>query len=1165
MSLGERFFGGAVRRPIAIFVFFVTLLVVGAIAYVRIPLEMMPQGLRGNGLQVFVQNPGASAEENEQKVARVLEGEIRTLSSIADVYSWSREDECSIEVIYERGTEMRLAKAELRDRIERARPLLPDTVDRVHVWSWNDGDLPLTWFALLHEGESERTDYLVETVVQRRLEAVDGVSRVQVWGMLDDSVRILLDEQEVKAAQLDIGELIRRLRQDNFTEPLGEVQDGGQRVLLRSDMRFRSLEEIASFPIGRGLVLSDVARVEQVKSVRDRLSRIDGRDAYFGEIGKESAANVVETARAVRNTLREIEEDPALEGRFRFLVLFSQGDFIESSLSQLRDTALWGGVLAAVILFLFLRRVRATLCVALSIPVSALLALAWEYFSGGSFNVLTMTGITLAIGMLVDNSVVVIENIARCSAEGRPPREAAAEGVRDVGLAVSLATLTTVVVFLPLIFMAGDPMLRLMFGALGFPLCLALLFSLMVALVFLPVATARILGPRPRIAIAAARALTPVASAPARLLGLLVLLATRAAAIAIALLHRIERAALTLLAPLRWPLALAFVGLALWRTREWAASSALLAPMKRFGASPLSPATGPALWILAGLLGAALALFGLPRWRARPARPPLVDTQRGDRPTSLVELAIASNGRLSAWTVEHRVFACFLAFAAFLSVLIPRANLRMTSFGEDENNARIDVRVRLEDNFTLAEASRELERYEKVLAEHEPELGFDHVSVRFDRRGGRVSLYWDESQPPGEIGRVRRRMREILPAFPGHELIYFDEEQIDTKSRAIATFQLEGPDHEVLARLGREAIARLSQVPGLSGVSSPLENAPERVHVAIDGDQAWQLGVTADVALQNIAWALRGAPLPRFQESSRELPFYIEYDAEETAGLATLRELDVFSVGGIVPLASFARLEFRRGPTSILRHNGKTTFTIQARVDDVNRQKELSDAGYAALREMELPRGYSVGEASLVSLRQEEEMAELMKALLLSVVLVFLLMGILFESVLLPFSVLFTIPFAITGALWTLWLTGTVMDSVGWIGLIILVGVVVNNGIVLIDRIHRLRLEGMERSAAVIEGGKSRVRPILMTAMTTIFGLLPMALAAPPSEGIDYRALATCVAGGLAFSTFFTLWVVPLAYTLFDDLGHALRSRASWHLRPRGITGSAELPVKARS
>jgi HAE1 family hydrophobic/amphiphilic exporter-1 len=315
----------------------------------------------------------------------------------------------------------------------------------------------------------------------------------------------------------------------------------------------------------------------------------------------------------------------------------------------------------------------------------------------------------------------------------------------------------------------------------------------------------------------------------------------------------------------------------------------------------------------------------------------------------------------------------------------------------------------------------------------------------------------------------------------------------------------------------------------------------------MDAERASTLGVSADVALQNIAWALRGWQLPRFQEAGREVPLILEYDEEELAGLSTLRDLQIFNGTGAVPLTSFAELEFARGSREIHRRDGQVSYTLVGTVDSPLRQRSVSEDGYELLRrELELPRGYAIGEEDLVSRRSEEELKEINQALLFSVVLVFMLMAILFESLLLPLSVLFTIPFAIAGAIWTLYLSDTDMDTIGWIGMIILVGVVVNNGIVLVDRIHSLRATSATRDEAVLEGCATRVRPIVMTALTTVIGLLPMATSEPTGEGFDYRALATCVAGGLAISTFFTLWVVPLAYTLFDDLAAALRTDSGW-------------------
>lgn len=1158
MSAGEPvpggFFGELVRRPVALLVIFTALIVVGAIAYLRIPLQMMPEGFVDAELQIWASNPGASAAENETKVARVIEEQLRTLTGIERIESGSSDDSVWVEVTFDVGQDMDIARAEVRDRLERARPLLPSSVTDIGLWSFSGNALPVMFFALLHPGDDKHTDFLVDNVIKRRLEAVDGVGRVEIWGVLDDSMRILLDEERVRAANLDLGELISRLSQDNFAEPLGEVTDGGRRVLLRSDMRFGSAEEIAEYPIGGGLRIKDVGRVMEVKSVRNRLFKIDNRYAFYGEIQKDSQANVVATCRRVQQAFEELAEDPRLKGEFRFLPLFNQGRFIETSLGQLQQTALWGGGLAVVVLLVFLRRVRLTLAVALSIPVSVLLAIAWSYFSGGSFNILTMTGITLAMGMLVDNSVVVIENIARLRDEGKQGLQAAAAGTREVALAVTLATLTTVVVFLPMIFMGEDPQMRLMFGELGLPLCLSLMFSLGAALVFLPVVAARLSGPRPTHAQRVAVALAPVARIPARAtawgLGGLRRLGR---ALWLGAIH-VERALLGLLARLRWPLAAAALGAAGWAAREDLAAFELARSAARVLPGREAPAPVQAVLVAYGLpaaISAVLLLLVVPRLarraraRSLPPRP-----QRFVPPgETVLELLIGIVAAVTRWTLGHRIAASAVGLAAVLSVAVPMGNMTVTSFGEDENTGRLDFHVRLDDDFTLWEAEEEMRPYEAFLEERRERFGFANLANRFDETGGRFSLYWDVGLPKEEYEKVQRELRDELPRLPGHTLLLGDE-NVNARNRNVVAFRLTGPDSERLEAYGRQAMALLRTVPGLNSISSGLENAPRQVNVKLDSDLAQGFGISAETALNNIAWALRGWQLPQYQEPGREIPLLIEYDDETAAGLSTLRDLEVFTGQASVPLSAFADLEFGQGSRTIRRRDGQTSFYITARVDDPLRQKELSDAGYALLRTMDLPRGFGIGADDLVSTRQEEELAVLKSAGMLSLVLVFLLMGILFESLLLPFSVLFTIPFAVVGALWTLYLTGTTMDSVGWIGIIILIGVVVNNGIVLIDRIHGLRAEGVERAEAVLTGTVQRVRPILMTALTTVIGLLPMTMAEPPSDGIDYRALATCVAGGLSVSTFFTLWIVPLAYTLIDDLGRALSAQTSWALRP---------------
>jgi HAE1 family hydrophobic/amphiphilic exporter-1 len=1134
---GERdAFALFVRRPIAMVVLLATALVLGAIAYRRIPIQMFPSGLVEPEIGIEVPNPGSSAQENEDKVARVIEEQLRTLSGVERLRSWSRDDWVRLRLDFDAGIDMDLALAEVRDRIERARAQLPTTVEQINLWTEDADQMPILWMGVLHTGDSEQTDFLIDKVLKPRIEAVPGVSRIDLWGDLQDTVRVLLDEERVKAAQLDLGALIRRLSADNFTQPLGELSDAGERILLRSDMRFKSLEEIERYPVGNGMTIADLGEVRRVKSVRNRLSRIDGKYSYFGAVTKESGANVVETSRLLLKRIDELERSGELRGQLKFVVFFSQGEVIETSLSQLSNTALTGGLLAIAVLLVFLRRLRVTLCVALSIPVSALFAIAFEYFTGGSLNLMTMTGLTLGLGMLVDNSIVVIENIARVRATGAHPHAAAARGAREIALAISLSTLTTVVVFLPLIFMSEQPILRAVLGALGLPLCTSLLFSLLVALVFLPVIAARIQGERPPWLKRALTTLAWLDALPALVVGGPLRLARALAYGSLSLATRLANAATRVLVTLRAPLALALLAAAGWFLHSSAQANRLAlraheGPLARSGLGAPSAAVFAACIALAA---AAALVFVLPRWRRRPAQLAPLQPWRG--PSGPLEALADANRAVVGWSLAHRKLAFVIALAACASVWVPLTRMTLVPFGQDENNTALEFSVAFTDDFTLAEAADQMRIYEERIEARRTEWGYAHWNNRFDERGGSMNVFWDESQPPSRLDQLRSQLRRELPRVPGHELRFYQDQEGGAQGRAIATFTLQGPSARELEEHGARAVQLLRAVPGLTSVASPLESAPEQLRVVFDRDLALGLGVRPDIAQETIAWALRGFQLPRYQESGREQPFLIEYDQDSELGINSLRDLSVFSGVAPVPLSAFSEVEFAPGSRSIHRLNGQATFLIQGRVEDPTRIVEVTRAGEQALAGLELPRGFSVGRNDGAVNRQQQEMFELLRALALSVVLVFLLMGILFESILLPFSVLATMPFAVVGAMWTLYLTGTAMDSVGWIGVIILGGVVVNNGIVLVDCFHRLRQEGMPRTAAIVEGCAQRLRPILMTAMTTIFGLLPMALQESSGAGLDYRALATCVAGGLACSTVFTLWAVPLAYSLLDDL-----------------------------
>ena len=1134
-----------VSRPIGTMVILVSLTVLGLISYFGLPIEFLPGGIQGSRFSIWVRHPGSSANENESKVAQILEEELRTLPDIENISSRSDDDSVNVRVRFKSDGNLELARAELRDRIERARPRLPDTIERINVWANDDGEPPIMFFMLMVDPDEKNPSHLIEDVYQRRLEAIEGVSRVNIWGMRDDAIRILLDEDKVRASQLNIGELIGRLNADNFAKPLGQVRSGRKELMLRSDMRFGDLSEIEDFPIGNGQKISDVATVMRTQSVRDWVSRMDGRRAFWGMVQRESGANVVATCKSVTSLFESFKEDPKLRDRVQIRPLFDQGEMIEASMNRLQSTAIWGGSLAIIVLLLFLRRLRTTLIVALSIPVSALLALTYEFFTGGSFNMMTMTGLTLALGMLVDNSVVVIENIERLRAKGASKLEAAAGGARDVALAISLATLTTLAVFLPLVLTIENPMLGVFIKAMTRPLAIALVFSLIVALFFLPVLSLLVGSPRPGWSLA-----------PIGLLGRIVQVPVWLLARAIALLRICWRGVLiglhhgTLLVaryltPLRFPLAGGFLFLC-WRS--WSNSQPTFAWNQQLEALGLSsaPKTGPGFTIFVALIGTLLILFALPRIRRQTA--PLIESAGYlPRGNSVLAWVQSANHSLLEWTLTHRLWASIISLLVIMTGIFPQSNLSFSAFGQDEDTTELTIRVGLEPNFTLYQTSEEMRKYEDYFQGRKEELGYENVSAGFRATRGRIRLHFKQGTVTKEqLQSLRNRLQSEIPRYPGHTLRFGDEQALGDANNQQVQFVLRGTQAGELERLGLEAVEILKGVSGLTDVESPLESAPEQVRLILDRETSFAYGVSSQATLRNVSWALRGAQLPRMQEEGREVPLLIEYDQEKLAGLDTLRNLNVWTGETTVPLASYGKLDFQPGSREIWRSNGQISFSINARLVDANSKVQVQQAGYDALEALNMPRGYTLGRDSSAFSEQEEQSSQMLMAAFFGLILVTLVMAVLFESIILPAAVMTTVPFAIVGAIWTLYLFNPNMDVMGAIGFILLIGVVVNNGIVLLDKIHRLHtVDGLSRNDAVLEGARARVRPILMTAMTTVFGLLPIVLAPYDGKGIDYRVLASIVAGGLAFSTFFTLWVVPLAYTLLEDfrlfLFHTLR------------------------
>lgn len=1019
-------------RPVTVLTLFVAAVVVGVVSFPRIRTELLPSGLSSGTCGVYIPVRDGTPREVMDQIAKPCEDMLRTLPGLKGVTTSSGATRCFIRLEFDPEYDVAVMVAEVRDRIERAMSSWPEGVDRYFVWRHRDSDLPVYIASMgvevdeRHEDQVD-LDYIFDQVIRKRLQAVSGVASIDIWGLLEKRVEVSLDKEKVAAYNIDLYSLVQRLMRDNADVNAGFIREGSSEYMVRIEGRLREFEEVLDYPVNRKFRIEDIADVGLAAAVRDRLSRVNGKRSRVVFVHKESGANAVDVSRRVADVVRELEETlrrtvPGVRGVEAHAWL-NQGEMITVSVRSLGQNGLYGGCCAVVVLYLFLRRLTMTILVTLAIPFSLLITVIWLYFSGGSFNLLTLMGLSLGIGMLVDNSIVVVENILRYRERGLPPRLAAIEGVREVGLAVSLATLTTLMVFLPIFFMS-DPRFEAMTRTMATPLCVSVLASLIVALVFVP------------------------------------------------------QGAIVLQTPLRATLAGRQVASSMARAESYA-------------------------------------------WPNR------------------------LTGRLLHWCLRHRKRTALCAVLLLMSCGYAFQNL-VKAEGNVDGPRGISLGLELPPNFTLGEADRVFARVEKDLREAGKEFGIRSVTSWFSSGGGDVRVFFE----PGV--RVKeedffRVVRPGLPRLPGVKYhIGFESFEEDKGDQRLRVF-IVGRDYDRLVeaeRTIRSTLENKALFPNLGDIASWSEKQREEVRVQVDRRAAQQVGVDTTTVSRMVSWALRGAALPDFLLGGREYPFWICYSDVQKENVEELDSILIPTAdGSATRLENVAVRRFAQGSGDIHRRDGKMTVGLSASLrGEVPPQERAAILAY--LGRIPLPDGCEIS-ATPPHAGFQQDFVNTLKALGMALCLVFFVMGVLFESWLLPLSILLSVPFALFGSIWLLYITRVPLDIVGMIGTLMLVGVVVNNAIVLVDYVNRLRARGLGRAQAIRRAVQVRFRPVWMTALTTIFGLLPLWLLEQRGEGIDYKALAVVLIGGLTTSTFFTLFVVPLLYTFLDDLRRIGRGLAT--------------------
>lgn len=1038
----------AVTRPVTIIVSLLAIIVLGGVAYKQIPIELLPSGFSYPALGVWTPYPNANPQEVEEQIARPIEEQVRTIPGVTKVETYSSSNGCWTWMEFGNDVDMDAAYDQLRDRMERARAMLPDDLDRYYLRRFGRNDEPIIFLSISFPEGVDDPYYIVEKLIKQPIERIDGVANIETWGADEKSIQILIDQDKVKAHQINVYEVISEMRSDNFAMSSGWVYEGDKKFIVRSLARFKSLQEIAAIPINKfGLTIGDIAEVKYDVPERNWTQRVNGGQGVLMDIYKESLSNTVEMSHKLKTLLNEeILTHPKLKSA-DVQLLFVQGDLIEDSVNNLRDTAIWGGVFAIFILLFFLKNLRMTIIMMFAIPLSILISLIFVYFIGWTLNLIVMMGLMISVGMVVDNGIVVLENIYRMRSEGKPSRESSIWGASEVNLAIIMATLTTIAVFVPiLIIKDGAGGFNFYMQRIGLPVIFSLLGSLFVALVLIPLATTHFSG------------------------------------------------------------------------GGMAQESKMVTRLK--------------------------SIYGR-------------------------VLAKILNRRLD--TVLAVVLILFVTFG----VLGPRIQ---ESDGMEGNISDLRLMFDLPTNLTKDDTNRFFKEVEDTVFAKAKEYNIRAVDTGFRQGFGRVRVYLQPPEKQQWYDVVYKGVTNLV-GLGKEEPLSRDEVLEDLKKRiplkpgikfrtswrgsgmgdeGTVTIMLYGDDTGKLAELAEEVERRMRTLDGVISVETDREAGEDEIKIKLDREATARNGINANQVANTLMYAVRGLNLPRFQATDREIDVRIQVQEEDRESLLQIKDMSFTNQQGrSVPLSAMATFNIEKGFGQIGRTDGKTFLAVKAQTT-ANDMPRISAQIDQLMADFTLPYGYDWSKGDRFRRFREQGQA-MQTALMLSVVLVYLLMAILFESFILPLSIMFAIPLSIFGANLALVISQTPQDLMAGIGIIILVGVVVNNGIVLVDMINRRRREGYSRRDAILDAGKNRFRPIMMTSFTTIFGIVPMALGSGDLIGIPYAPMGRVIIGGMLTSTFLTLTVIPVFYTLFDDLAIFFKRVVGWLVKGKS-TGDVAVP-----
>lgn len=1001
MSISET----SVKRPVAMSMVVLMIVVLGLYALTMLPIDLYPN-MTMPIIAVQTTYSGVSPSEIEEMVTKPIESAVSQVSGIDTISSTSSQGTSMVLAQFDYDADMDVCAMETREKIDLIKGALPSDANDPIIVKMDPSMIPIATFSISMEGaDLQKIKSFTDDEVVSALEGLSGVGSVTVSGGLEREIQVNVDPAKLLGYNLSLSSVTQAISGDNKNLPGGDVNSGGKTMNVRTIGEFTGLGDIETLPLilpsGQTIFLRDLADVQDTYKEQESISRLQGEECISVSIQKQSGANTVQVMQKVNAALEEVLAE---NSTVNIEMIFDQGETVEKMIQTVAQNAIIGGLLAVVILFLFLQNIKTTLVLAVSIPTSIIATFAAMYFMGITLNLLSLGGLALGVGMLVDNSIVVLENIFKCRSSGKSAREAAIQGAKSVTGAVVASTLTTVVVFLPVAFAEG--LTSIIFREMALTISFSQLCSLAVTLMLVPMLASKLLR-----------------------------------------------------------------GKSLTTSRQ----EKVFKPFNR------------------GLEKLYTAYEWLLRW------------------------ALAHRKRFALYVVL--VFAGSLCLVPFIGM----------EFMPSMDSGQFTVNVEMPTGSSLTETDRTVKQVEEIAQAYD---GVTDVFSSLSGDSGSITVTVEDGAKTEDLMEGLRGV--VSDQVAGADITMSASSMSFSTSGSDISVKVQGDDYDTATSIADQIVLEMQSIDGIRDAQSSASDTTPEVQLYLNRQKVAQYGLTNATAASAISTALDGQVAGQYTEDGTEYDIRVKFPDDATQTLDDLKNIKLVTpTGSVITIGDIADIEQAGGPLSLTRENQKKVVTVSASLYD----RSLSEASQdiqRAINALNLPDGYSVSIGGEYE-QMTEAFSGLFMALALAVLLIYMVMAAQFESLIQPLIIMFSIPLALIGVFLVLFLSRNTLNVTALIGVIMLVGTVVNNAIVLTDYINQNKetYDGSLKEL-IVEAGKSRLRPILMTTLTSVLGYLPSILS--HSQGAEMmKPLAWTLMGGLTVSTLLTLVFIPTVYSYVEE------------------------------